>query len=113
MSKDKSLVIVESPTKARTIQPLLGSEYRVLASMGHVRDLPRKDLGVDIEHDFAPHYVTAPKKRDAIKRLRQAAREAGAIYLATDPDREGEAIAWHVLQVMRPASRPVASWTVW
>ena len=104
MSKDKSLVIVESPTKARTIQPLLGSEYRVLASMGHVRDLPRKDLGVDIEHDFAPHYVTAPKKRDAIKRLRQAAREAGAIYLATDPDREGEAIAWHVLQVMRPAA---------
>ncbi|MCR4405635.1 MAG: type I DNA topoisomerase [Anaerolineae bacterium] len=104
MSKDKSLVIVESPTKARTIQPLLGSNYHVLASMGHVRDLPQKELGVDIENGFTPHYVTAPKKREAIKRLKEAVQEAGAIYLATDPDREGEAIAWHVLQVARPAA---------
>jgi len=104
MSKDQALVIVESPTKARTIQPLLGSGYRVLASMGHVRDLPQKELGVDIENGFAPHYVTAPKKRDAIKRLKEAVRQASALYLATDPDREGEAIAWHVLQVARPAA---------
>ena len=104
MGKDQALVIVESPTKARTIQPLLGSGYRVLASMGHVRDLPQKELGVDVENGFAPRYVAAPKKRDAIKRLKEAVQEAGAVYLATDPDREGEAIAWHVLQVARPAA---------
>ena len=104
----KQLVIVESPTKAKTIRGILGSGYRVLASMGHVRDLPRKALGVDIEQSFRPRYVTAPKKRETIKRLRAAAREASAVYLATDLDREGEAIAWHVLHVLKlPKDVPV------
>jgi DNA topoisomerase-1 len=81
----------------------LGREYRVLASMGHVRDLPRKEMGVDIEKAFRPRYVTALGKRKTVDRLKQAAGDAEALYLATDPDREGEAIAWHVLQVVRRA----------
>jgi DNA topoisomerase-1 len=104
------LVVVESPAKAKTIRGILGREYRVLASMGHVRDLPRKDMGIDLEKGFRPRYVTASGKRKTVQKLKEAATEATALYLATDPDREGEAIAWHVLQAIRrslPKGTPV------
>jgi len=104
----QSLVIVESPAKAKTLSGILGPGYRVVASLGHVRDLPAKDLGVDLDAGFSPHYVTAPGKLKTIQRLRQAAQGAATVYLATDPDREGEAIAWHVLQVLKlPTGMPV------
>lgn len=92
------LVIVESPAKAKTIQKYLGRGFKVEASMGHVRDLPKRDLGVDIEHNFAPVYEVSPGKEKVIAGLKKSARQAEAVYLATDPDREGEAIAWHILQ---------------
>ncbi len=90
------LVIVESPAKARTVGRFLGKGYAVEASVGHVRDLPANRLGVDIEHDFAPHYVIPADKKEVVKRLQARAQEAAEVYLATDPDREGEAIAWHL-----------------
>jgi len=90
------LVIVESPTKARTLTRFLGNEYQIMASMGHVRDLPRKELGVDIKNNFKPTYVESEGKSEAIGKLKKAASKAGQIILATDPDREGEAIAYHV-----------------
>jgi len=90
------LVIVESPTKARKLASFLGSAYQVEASVGHVRDLPKKKLGVDIEHNFEPEYEVSADKTKVIKRLRELAAKTDTIYLATDPDREGEAIAWHV-----------------
>jgi len=96
----KKLVIVESPSKAKKIQGYLGQGWEVLASMGHVRDLPPKALGVDVKKGFAPTYEVAKGKGKVISRIRKAAKGAGEIYLATDPDREGEAIAWHVLQAM-------------
>lgn len=96
----KKLVIVESPAKARTVGRFLGNEYAVRASIGHIRDLPQRQFGVDIEHDFAPHYVIPPKKKDVVKGLRVDAKEASDIYLATDPDREGEAISWHLLTAL-------------
>ena len=92
----KYLVIVESPAKAKTIARYLGKDYRVKASVGHVRDLPRKELAVDVEHGFRPTYEIAAKKVEVVKEIRQAAAGADLVYLATDPDREGEAIAWHV-----------------
>lgn len=97
----KSLIIVESPAKARTLKKFLGSRYQVLASVGHVRDLPKSRLGVDPDNDFAPSYVTIKGKGDIIKELRSAAKKADHIYLATDPDREGEAIAWHLAQLLK------------
>ena len=97
----KSLIIVESPAKARTLKKFLGSRYQVLASVGHVRDLPKSRLGVDIEHDFTPSYVTIKGKGDVIKELRSAAKKATHVYLATDPDREGEAIAWHLAELLK------------
>jgi len=90
------LLIVESPAKARTIGRYLDDSYVVKASVGHVRDLPKKDLGVDIENDFEPHYVTIRGKGKVVKELKQAAKGADQVLLATDPDREGEAIAFHV-----------------
>lgn len=96
------VVIVESPAKAKTLAGMLGPGYRVLASLGHVRDLPQKELGVDVANGFRPRYVTARGKQKTIQRLREAVQAAEAVYLATDPDREGEAIAWHVLQATRP-----------
>src|SRR5690625_5424553 len=90
------LVIVESPAKARTIERYLGKNYTVKASMGHVRDLPRSQMGVDVENNFTPKYITIRGKGDVLKELRQAAKKAKKIYLAADPDREGEAIAWHL-----------------
>ncbi len=92
------LVIVESPAKAKTIQKYLGRGFRVEASMGHVRDLPKNDLGVDIERDFAPAYEVAKGKEKVVASLKRSIRQAEAVYLATDPDREGEAIAWHITQ---------------
>jgi DNA topoisomerase-1 len=102
------LLIVESPAKAKTIQKYLGPEYKVQASMGHVRDLPKSKLGVDPERDFAPEYEIPSDKSKVVSELRSALKNANAVYLATDPDREGEAIAWHVLEAMRiPKSKPV------
>lgn len=92
----KTLVIVESPSKAKTIGKFLGSRYKVVASVGHVRDLPKSKIGVDIENDFEPQYISIRGKGDIIKGLRKEAKSAGKIYLATDPDREGEAISWHL-----------------
>ncbi len=100
-SMSKRLVVVESPAKAKTIAGILGPDYLVLASMGHVRDLPRRSLGIEIEQDFRPRWVIAPKKSKTVKRLQEAARESQAVYLATDLDREGEAIAWHVLRLLK------------
>ncbi|MDQ6780894.1 MAG: type I DNA topoisomerase, partial [Candidatus Eremiobacteraeota bacterium] len=97
----KSLIIVESPAKARTLKKFLGPRYQVLASVGHVRDLPKSRLGVDPDNDFAPSYVTIKGKGDVIKELRAAAKKADHIYLATDPDREGEAIAWHLAELLK------------
>ena len=97
----KKLVIVESPTKARTITKILGSEFDVTSSMGHVRDLPASKLGVDVEHDFEPHYIVIQKRRKLAKQLQEEARGREAIYLAPDPDREGEAISWHLERLLR------------
>ena len=94
----KSLVIVESPAKARTIGRYLGKGYDVAASVGHVRDLPKKELGVDIENGFEPRYATIRGKGKIITDLKKLAKSADRIILATDPDREGEAIAWHVAE---------------
>ena len=99
------LVIVESPAKAKTIQKYLGKEYRVTASMGHVRDLPKKGMGVDIGNDFAPAYEISDDKTKVIKELKREAKAADAVYLATDPDREGEAIAWHIVQALNLGKR--------
>ena len=90
----KTLVIVESPSKAKTIGKYLGSSYKVIASVGHVRDLPKSKLGIDVEHDFEPQYIPIRGKGDLIKELKKEAKAAGKVYLATDPDREGEAISW-------------------
>jgi len=95
----KELVIVESPTKARTLARFLGSNYQIEASMGHVRDLPKAKLGVDVEHDFTPQYVIPRDKRKIVEKLKEVAGKAKKIILATDPDREGEAIAWHISQI--------------
>lgn len=97
----KSLIIVESPAKTKTLKNFLGKDYQVEASMGHVRDLPKKELGVDVEHEFKPSYTTIPERKDVIKRLKDAADSAEQVYLATDPDREGEAIAWHLEQALK------------
>ncbi|AGY58310.1 type I DNA topoisomerase [Gloeobacter kilaueensis] len=96
----KSLVIVESPAKAKTISKILGKNFIVKASAGHIRDLPQKEMGVDVKKDFAPKYVVIPKKEDVVEELRGAARGAERVYLAPDPDREGEAIAWHLSQIL-------------
>ncbi|MBI4304726.1 MAG: type I DNA topoisomerase [Chloroflexi bacterium] len=94
----KDLVIVESPAKARTVGRFLGDQYQVKASMGHVRDLPERDLGVDLGDKFKPTYVEVPGREHVLRELRRAAKWAGSIWLATDPDREGEAISWHIVQ---------------
>lgn len=95
-----NLVIVESPAKAKTIQKYLGEGYEVIASMGHVRDLPKSKLGVDTEHDFQPQYGDMKGKEDVIKELKKRAKKCDKVYLATDPDREGEAISWHIAQML-------------
>ncbi len=97
----KSLIIVESPTKIKTYKNVLGAGFHVEASVGHVRDLPERELGVDIEDGFKPKYVTIPSRKDIIKKLTEAAKKADVVYLASDPDREGEAIAWHLAQALK------------
>jgi DNA topoisomerase I len=97
----KPLIIVESPTKARTIKKFLPARYVVKASVGHVRDLPKSTLGVDVEHDFAPKYLTIKGKGDVIKELKSAVKSASEVFLAPDPDREGEAIAWHLAELLK------------
>ena len=94
------LIIVESPAKANTIKKFLGANTKVVASMGHIRDLPKSKLGVDIEHDFEPEYINIRGKGDLIKSLKKEAKNADIVYLATDPDREGEAIAWHLAKIL-------------
>lgn len=96
----KNLVIVESPAKAKTIEKYLGKKYMVRASMGHLRDLPKSQFGIDVEHDFAPKYINIRGKGDLIKALKKDAKNADKIYLASDPDREGEAIAWHLAYIL-------------
>lgn len=95
------LVIVESPAKAKTIQKYLGSGYEVIASMGHIRDLPKSKMGVDTEHDFQPQYIDMKGKEDVIRELKKRAKKCDRVYLATDPDREGEAISWHIAQMLK------------
>ena len=97
---EKALVIVESPSKAKTIGKFLGSRYKVIASVGHVRDLPKSKLGIDIENNFEPNYIAIRGKGDVIKAMKKEAKTASKIYLATDPDREGEAISWHIAHLL-------------
>lgn len=96
----KKLIIVESPAKTKTLKGFLGSDYQIEASMGHVRDLPEKTLAIDIENDFKPTYVIIPERKDVMARLRAAAKGASEVYLASDPDREGEAISWHLAEAL-------------
>ncbi len=100
------LVIVESPAKAKTIGKFLGKNYKVQASVGHVRDLPKSKMGIDIENNFEPNYITIRGKGDVIKTLRKEAAKADKVYLATDPDREGEAIAWHLESLLKKDDKP-------
>src|SRR5678816_4231654 len=97
----KSLVIVESPSKAKTINKYLGREFTVLASVGHIKDLPKKGLGVDVDNDFAPTYEIMPGKEKVVKQIKDAAKDAETVYVATDPDREGEAIGYHIAEVVK------------
>ena len=96
----KTLVVVESPAKAKTIEKFLGKNYTVLASMGHLRDLPKSQFGIDVENNFAPKYINIRGKGDIIKKLKTAAKNADKVFLASDPDREGEAIAWHLAHIL-------------
>lgn len=103
----KYLVIVESPAKVKTIKKFLGANYEVMASNGHVRDLPKSQLGIDVEHDFEPKYITIRGKGDLLAGLRKEVKKAEKIYLATDPDREGEAISWHLLKALKLEDKKV------
>ena len=101
------LIIVESPAKANTIKKFLGGSTKVVASMGHIRDLPKSKMGIDIEHDFEPQYINIRGKGDLIKSLKKDAKQAKTVYLATDPDREGEAIAWHLATILNDESKKI------
>ncbi|MBO7515127.1 MAG: type I DNA topoisomerase, partial [Lachnospiraceae bacterium] len=103
----KYLVIVESPSKIKTIKKFLGSNYEVVASNGHVRDLPKSSMGFDVEHDYEPHYITIRGKGDILAKLRKEVKKADRVYLATDPDREGEAISWHLAAALKIADKDV------
>ena len=97
----KYLVIVESPAKATTIKKFLGKNYEVVASNGHVRDFPKSQMGIDFENDFEPKYITIRGKGELLAKLRKEVKKADKVYLATDPDREGEAISWHLLKALK------------
>src|SRR5687768_1628898 len=101
----KALVVVESPAKAKTINKYLGRNYKVVASMGHVRDLPKSKLGVDVEDGFEPSYEVIASRKKVLKELKDAAKDASEIYVATDPDREGEAIGWHLAEELGAGNR--------
>src|SRR5919109_2587120 len=103
----KALVVVESPAKAKTINKYLGRDFKVVASMGHIRDLPKSKLGVDVDNDFAEHYESIATRKKVIKELKDAAKDASDIYVATDPDREGEAIGWHLTQELAGKKRKI------
>ena len=104
-----NLVIMESPTKASTVKSYLGSSYKVVASKGHIRDLPKSTLGIDVDNNFEAHYINIRGKGDLIKELKKEVKNADRIYLATDPDREGEAIAWHLITALAiPPEKPTA-----
>src|SRR3546814_17350489 len=103
----KNLLIVESPAKAKTINKYLGKEFQVLASYGHVRDLIPKEGAVDTEHDFAMHYALSEKSIKHVDAIANAAKGAEALYLATDSDREGRAISWHIVEILRDTCLPV------
>lgn len=96
----KALIIVESPTKIKTLQKFLGKEYLFASSLGHIRDLPEKGFGIDVEHDFEPQYELLPDKAEVIAKLKQQAAQCDIVYLSPDPDREGEAIAWHISSIL-------------
>ena len=100
MGNLNNLVIVESPSKAKTIGKYLGPDYTVRASMGHLRDLPKSTMGVDLEGNFEPHYIPVRGKEELIKELKKESAKASLVYLATDPDREGEAISWHLKELL-------------
>ncbi|MGD9039043.1 MAG: toprim domain-containing protein, partial [Desulfobacteraceae bacterium] len=102
-----NLLIVESPTKARTLKKYLGSDYQIMASVGHIKDLPNSRLGVDTENDFTPEYVTIKGKGKILSGLKRASKGADTIYLAPDPDREGEAIAWHIAQELGTGEKKI------
>ena len=112
LAKGKALIIVESPTKAKTLGNFLGKGYEVISTMGHIRDLPEKKLGIKIKkskdnkYSFEPEYVLLEKKKETIDKLKKAAQKAGKIFLATDPDREGEAIAWHTATLLGMFGKP-------
>ena len=97
----KYLLIVESPTKVKAIKKFLGTGYEVAASNGHVRDLPKSQMGIDVEHDYEPRYITIRGKGDVLANLRKMVKKSDHIYLATDPDREGEAISWHLKSALK------------
>ncbi|HEY3238346.1 MAG TPA: toprim domain-containing protein, partial [Acidimicrobiia bacterium] len=100
----RNLVVVESPAKARTIGKYLGKDYDVVASMGHVRDLPKSDFAVDIDGGVSVTYEVTPKGKKVVSSIRKAAKSADLVFLATDPDREGEAIAWHIAEAAKLAA---------
>src|ERR687883_1312662 len=103
----KALVVVESPAKAKTINKYLGRDFKVVASMGHIRDLPKSKLGVAVDDDFTEEYESIPSRKKVIKELKDAAKDATDIYVATDPDREGEAIGWHLAQELGGRKRKI------
>src|SRR5947207_2124634 len=103
----KALVVVESPAKAKTINKYLGADFKVVASMGHIRDLPKSKLGVDVDNDFTEQYESLASRKRVIKELKDAAKDASDIYIATDPDREGEAIGWHLTQELAGKKRKI------
>src|SRR4051812_8261065 len=103
----KNLVIVESPTKARTIEKYLGKDFKVLASVGHIRDLPSKKLGVDVKKNFKPTYEILKGKEKVIAEIKEAGKKATKIFLAPDPDREGEAIAWHIAEELKSEKKKI------
>jgi DNA topoisomerase-1 len=101
----RALIIVESPSKIKTLKKFLGPEYIFESSLGHIRDLPGRGFGIDIEHDFEPEYVTLPDKKEVIDKLKKAAKQVDVVYLSPDPDREGEAIAWHIAAILPPGTK--------
>jgi len=101
----KALIIVESPAKIKTLKKFLGSQYLFESSLGHIRDLPKKGFGIDVEHDFEPKYALLDEKKEVIQKLKAAAKQADVVYLAPDPDREGEAIAWHIASILPPGAK--------
>ena len=97
----KNLVIVESPAKAKTIEKFLGKEFQVASSFGHIADLPSKEIGVDVENDFKPKYEVSPDKKKLVKELKDLSKKAETVWLASDEDREGEAISWHLAEELK------------